>query len=572
MLRPFVFPRYIVADGDRRRARPQPPDQARARAAAPRRRRSAGFDLKNGEGGIREIEFFVQALQLDPRRQAARRCAAAARSPRSTRCCSPASSPTTSTSRCGARIAGCATPSTCCSSRAACRRRRVPEDAAARDVLARRLGYADARGVRARARAPHRGGRAAVRDARRRRADERSRPTSRAILRGELAEDERGRGARAARLRRRHRRARRARARAAPTRARRCRRPRPSAPARIGAALLAEIAASADPDQALRCARRSDRAARRGVVDLAPARRATRRSLRLLGSLFGASAYLARTLVDTPELIDLLVELGQTVADARRVAQVARRPRGAARRPSIASDPEAVWSAIAEVKNGHVLRVGLADFAGALDPLAVCVELTAIAEACLRRRSRSSRRSSPSATAARPATRRSRCSRSASSAAASSATPPISTSCSCTPATRASRRPVPLARRVVLALAQRLLGALRQRTPRGRLYEVDTRLRPSGSQGLLVSSLAAWRRYHARGRAAVGAPGADQAAPGRRRSRARRGGRAARGRDGLRRAARSRRARSPTRSRAMRERDRARARRQASISRSAPAA
>jgi glutamate-ammonia-ligase adenylyltransferase len=45
-------------------------------------------------------------------------------------------------------------------------------------------------------------------------------------------------------------------------------------------------------------------------------------------------------------------------------------------------------------------------------------------------------------------------------------------------------------------LAQRLLGALRQRTPRGRLYEVDTRLRPSGSQGLLVSSLHAFRRYH----------------------------------------------------------------------------
>jgi glutamate-ammonia-ligase adenylyltransferase len=45
--------------------------------------------------------------------------------------------------------------------------------------------------------------------------------------------------------------------------------------------------------------------------------------------------------------------------------------------------------------------------------------------------------------------------------------------------------------------AQRLLGALHQRTPRGRLYEVDTRLRPSGSQGLLVTSLAGWRRYHA---------------------------------------------------------------------------
>src|SRR5262249_25416336 len=47
------------------------------------------------------------------------------------------------------------------------------------------------------------------------------------------------------------------------------------------------------------------------------------------------------------------------------------------------ADPEAAWSAIAEVKNGHVLRVGVADFAGVLGPLAVCAELTAIAEACL---------------------------------------------------------------------------------------------------------------------------------------------------------------------------------------------
>ena len=46
-------------------------------------------------------------------------------------------------------------------------------------------------------------------------------------------------------------------------------------------------------------------------------------------------------------------------------------------------------------------------------------------------------------------------------------------------------------------VGQRLLGALRQRTPNGRLYEIDTRLRPSGSQGLLVSSLSGWRRYHA---------------------------------------------------------------------------
>jgi glutamate-ammonia-ligase adenylyltransferase len=133
-----------------------------------------------------------------------------------------------------------------------------------------------------------------------------------------------------------------------------------------------------------------------------------------------------------------------------------------------------------------VLRVGLADFAGALDPLAVCVELTAIAEACLQSALAIVEKQMP---------------------------------------TRAQLAVLALGKLggyelgyaadldVVFVydnprgddddavvhysrLAQRLLGALRQRTPRGRLYEVDTRLRPSGSQGLLVSSLAAWRRYH----------------------------------------------------------------------------
>jgi glutamate-ammonia-ligase adenylyltransferase len=45
--------------------------------------------------------------------------------------------------------------------------------------------------------------------------------------------------------------------------------------------------------------------------------------------------------------------------------------------------------------------------------------------------------------------------------------------------------------------AQRLMSSLHAVTPRGRLYELDTRLRPSGSKGLLVSSLDGWRQYHA---------------------------------------------------------------------------
>lgn len=44
-------------------------------------------------------------------------------------------------------------------------------------------------------------------------------------------------------------------------------------------------------------------------------------------------------------------------------------------------------------------------------------------------------------------------------------------------------------------LAQRLIHILQTRTLSGPLYEVDTRLRPSGNSGLLVTSLAAFEKY-----------------------------------------------------------------------------
>ncbi|HSG66879.1 MAG TPA: bifunctional glutamine synthetase adenylyltransferase/deadenyltransferase, partial [Gammaproteobacteria bacterium] len=44
-------------------------------------------------------------------------------------------------------------------------------------------------------------------------------------------------------------------------------------------------------------------------------------------------------------------------------------------------------------------------------------------------------------------------------------------------------------------LAQRLIHYLTIQTSSGRLYEVDTRLRPSGASGMLVSSMEAFRRY-----------------------------------------------------------------------------
>ncbi|MEQ1889882.1 MAG: DUF294 nucleotidyltransferase-like domain-containing protein, partial [Alphaproteobacteria bacterium] len=46
-------------------------------------------------------------------------------------------------------------------------------------------------------------------------------------------------------------------------------------------------------------------------------------------------------------------------------------------------------------------------------------------------------------------------------------------------------------------LCQRLINALSAPTGEGRLYEVDMRLRPSGSQGPIAVSLEAFRKYHA---------------------------------------------------------------------------
>jgi len=469
MLEPFVFPRITspaiiedVYDLNRRIKR----ELVRGKD---------GFDLKNGEGGIREIEFFVQALQLihgGKRRRIRKRGTLAALD--------------------ALLFAGLVTDDEHLALFRAYRWLRhaehvlqlegglqtqtIPAEPEARERFARRLGSASldadlAHHTSAVSRLFKTLGEPPEEHA-----------DVDAILSGELSEADEA--AALTRLGIADVTA----ARAELARARR----RPGSPlspaaeerlARVGALLLTEVAASADPDQALRAL--GDLIARRGeawsiwrLLDEQPA------LARLLGSLFGASVYLARTLVDTPELIDLLIELGQT-APTRTTEQVKAELR--ARLAQVdRGDPEAVWSAVAEVKNGHVLRVGLADFAGALDPLAVCKELTAIAEACLQEALAIVEASMPKGRGTLAVLALGKLGGYELGYAADLDVVFVYDGDS-----GDEDAVVHFSR-----LAQRLLGALRQRTPRGRLYEVDTRLRPSGTQGLLVSSLAAWRRYH----------------------------------------------------------------------------
>ena len=58
---------------------------------------------------------------------------------------------------------------------------------------------------------------------------------------------------------------------------------------------------------------------------------------------------------------------------------------------------------------------------------------------------------------------------------------------------------LPLAQDHFVRLTQRLISSLQTSTAEGTCYEIDARLRPSGGQGMLVSSLSAFRRYHESG-------------------------------------------------------------------------
>jgi glutamate-ammonia-ligase adenylyltransferase len=272
------------------------------------------------------------------------------------------------------------------------------------------------------------------------------------------------------------------------------RRPRsPFAASAVGSAaraapiLVEELAASPDPDLALR--HLSDLSGRAGagadLWDLV----ATHRALgRLLVSLLGTSDFLAKIFVAHPELVEPLVTIGRAAA-ARGRAEHERRIAERFATLDGGGDDEAKLNALRRYRNEEVLRIGLYDVAGELDLAGVSAELTALAEACL-------------------------------AAALAIVTPTV--------ARRFGDAVRPLAVlglgklggaemtyssdldvvfvfdggeesfEAMSRLAQRLIHALDAYMEEGRLYEIDTRLRPSGQRGALVSSLDGFRRYHER--------------------------------------------------------------------------
>src|SRR5437016_1117358 len=476
-LMPFVFRKYfdLKAIDEMRQLK------ARAEKEAAR---APGIDLKLGRGGIREIEFFVQALQLlhggrDPNLRVRGTMKALDRllyaGLISSRDRDELAEAYVVLRRLEHRVQMLAERQT----------HSMPEDVRENQRLARRTGYQDASAMsadlalhRSRVEArfkdllrvasgsgPSEDPRAAAA------ADPEATPDQRAAALAELGFDQPDASAEEL-------------ARLAQKRGTPFQEAQP-----LGAALITELAAAPDPDQALR-----------HLADLygglayphatSELLAQSPRTTRLLISLFGSSDYLSRQLLTHPELIDQLVLRG-SAALVRERADL-RADLGNRLRAVPESDLEATLTELRRFRNEEVLRIALHDVAGALAVEQVSRQLSDLADACVE-------------------------------ACFSLAWAEIEK--------RYGKRDATM---VVIALgklggrelgyhsdldllflysqpgehagnheyfakvAQKLISHLTLPLREGTLYRIDTRLRPSGSAGPLVVSFDALATYHAR--------------------------------------------------------------------------
>jgi glutamate-ammonia-ligase adenylyltransferase len=264
-------------------------------------------------------------------------------------------------------------------------------------------------------------------------------------------------------------------------------------------ALLAEVLATPDPDQALS-----------HLADFAAALQAPapyfrllhehRRVARLLLSLFGTSDFLSKRFLRHPELIDQLLREGQVVL-AKDPATF--REEITARLALVPSDlpiDERLERRLGELrryKDEEVLRIAMLDIAGSITLAAVSEQLSDLAERLLQ---------AALALAEEEAREKGRL--------------PAGALCVIAMGKlggrelgyhsdldlvflyRAEEAPGTAGEsqsqlhQLHARLAQRFLSFLQMPLREGLLYKIDTRLRPSGNQGALVTSAAGFARYH----------------------------------------------------------------------------
>jgi [glutamine synthetase] adenylyltransferase / [glutamine synthetase]-adenylyl-L-tyrosine phosphorylase len=256
----------------------------------------------------------------------------------------------------------------------------------------------------------------------------------------------------------------------------------------LAPALLGAIRKASDPDQALFHMAEfiSAIGARTSFLALLEQNPET---LRLLVGLFGSSRYLSNFFLRHPELLDSLVRADLAVVRKDRHALES----GLANTIASANDYETQLDALRRFHNEELLRIGVNDIHGLLDPADVEGELSRLAEVCL---------DGALAIAAQALAPR-------------YGVPPgrfavvgmgklgrraLSYNSDLDLIFVYDGSPEPrggiTAHEYYTKLAQRLMVVLQLTTREGYVYKIDTRLRPSGSHGPLVSSLEAFREYH----------------------------------------------------------------------------
>ena len=254
---------------------------------------------------------------------------------------------------------------------------------------------------------------------------------------------------------------------------------------RLGPRLLDEMSGLADPDLAMRnlVAFIAAVGARTSFLSLLEQHPGTRR---VLLRLFASSSYLSTIFIRHPDMLDTLVRSD--------LARPRREPREleAELSGSLAActDLESRLDALRGFRHQEFLRIAIADLAGALEIEELEAELTALAETVVR----AAMAIAQTEAALRiPAALR-LCTIAMGRLGAAEMS--YNSDLDLIFVYRCEGEAAASAPEAAARIVQKLIGALEARTMEGYAYKIDLRLRPSGNAGPLVTSLQGFIEYH----------------------------------------------------------------------------
>ncbi len=270
-----------------------------------------------------------------------------------------------------------------------------------------------------------------------------------------------------------------------------------------GPVFLQEILRSPDPDRALAHLESffSSTQARYTLFTVLDTHRET---LRLMIRLFGTSDYLSAAFIRHPELLDSLVLSSYATIEKTR----AEMERDLEAVLAEAKDLEGRLDAMRRFKRGEVLRVAFNDLGGALDRPQVSAQLSDLAEVCFEAALRIERaeldaRFGPPGDPANPGATARFALLGMGKLGGREIDYHSDLDIIYVFDPQGETRGGPGGKRITnfeyfVKLGQRIISIMTLRTAEGRLYEIDTRLRPSGNAGTLVTSLENFEQYHQR--------------------------------------------------------------------------